>query len=243
MQDNKIFAFDLETTGVDIATARIVEIGYAIIGADMGVVAKNASRINPCVTIPKEASDVHGICDDDVANKPKFAQVARAIASHIAGCDYILTFNGDSYDVPLLIAEFNRIGQPSPFSEKHKFIDALSIERSLVRFTLSDVYLRRVGVSMQNAHSALDDVLATVAIFEAQMNDSDFGSDGYKKNLDMQRFSKIAKNGDGDAVFRMGKHNGRRVLDVITTDKSYWEWFRKNMRLNIHEQLLLDKTK
>lgn len=241
--NRKIFAFDLETTGVDVETARIVEIGYAIIDADMRVIAQNASRINPCVAIPKEASDVHGICDDDVTDAPKFGQVARALASHIAECDYILTFNGDSYDVPLLIAEFNRIGLPSPFSEKHKFIDALSIERALVRFTLSDVFLRRVGFLMQNAHSALDDVLATVAIFEAQIKDRDFGSDGYKKNLDMQQFSKIAKNDDGDVVFRVGKHKGKGVLDVITTDKSYLEWFGKNMRLNIHERRLLDKTK
>ena len=103
---NPIVFFDLETTGTNINSDRIVEICYLKVYPN-GNEESKTMRINPEMHIPAEASAVHGIYDEDVADCPTFKEVARSIANDIEGCD-LAGFNSNRFDIPVLAEEFLR---------------------------------------------------------------------------------------------------------------------------------------
>ncbi|HIU55006.1 MAG TPA: 3'-5' exonuclease, partial [Candidatus Gallibacteroides avistercoris] len=105
---NPLVFFDLETTGINIVTDRIVEISYLKVNVDGSEVSKTM-RVNPERPIPEEATRVHGISDADVADCPTFKQIARSLANEIEGCD-LAGFNSNRFDIPLLVEEFLRAG-------------------------------------------------------------------------------------------------------------------------------------
>ena len=103
-----IIFFDLETTGVDTARDRIVEISMIKVMPD-GEEITRTRRLNPGMHIPEEATAVHGITDDDVRDCPTFAQVAKSLEQFIRGCDFG-GFNSNRFDLPVLVEEFLRAG-------------------------------------------------------------------------------------------------------------------------------------
>ena len=115
-----IIFFDLETTGIDTAKDRIVEISMVKINPD-GERTVKTRRINPGMHIPAEATAIHGITDDDVKECPSFAQIARSLAQFIEGCDFG-GFNSNRFDLPMLVEEFMRAGVEVDF-RRRKFID------------------------------------------------------------------------------------------------------------------------
>ena len=146
---NPLVFFDLETTGVNIISDRIVEICYLKIYPNGNEEAKTM-RINPGMHIPEEASAVHGIYDGDVADCPTFKEVAKSIANDIEGCD-LAGFNSNRFDVPLLAEEFLRAGVDVNLG-KRKFIDVQVIYHKLEQRTLSAAYKFYCGKNLNDAH-------------------------------------------------------------------------------------------
>ena len=117
---NPIAFFDLETTGINVASDRIVEISVLKVNPS-GSEELLTQRINPTIPISKEAAAIHGISNDDVADKPTFAEFARKLANFLEGCDFA-GYNCNKFDIPLLAEEFLRVDMDFDF-KKHKVID------------------------------------------------------------------------------------------------------------------------
>ncbi len=153
-----IVFFDLETTGVDASKDRIVEISMIKVMPD-GTEDTRTRRINPGMPIPAEATAVHGITDADVADEPKFAQVAKSLEEFIRGCDFG-GFNSNRFDLPLLVEEFMRAGL-SVDLKRRKFIDVQNIFHKKEQRTLVAAYKFYCDKELEDAHSAEADTRAT----------------------------------------------------------------------------------
>ena len=146
-----IIFFDLETTGVDTARDRIVEISMVKVMPDGEEITKTR-RLNPGMHIPEEASAIHGITDDDVRDCPTFAQVARSLEQFIRGCDFG-GFNSNRFDLPVLVEEFLRAGVDVDF-KRRKFIDVQNIFHKKEQRTLVAAYKFYCDKDLEEAHSA-----------------------------------------------------------------------------------------
>ena len=225
---NPIVFFDLETTGVNIATDHIVEISYLKVYPN-GKEECKTLRINPGVPIPTEATAVHGISDADVANCPTFKEVAKNIAKDIEGCD-LAGFNSNRFDIPLLVEELLRAGVDIDLS-KRKMIDVQTIFHKMEQRTLSAAYKFYCDKDLDNAHTAEADTRATYEVLKSQLdrypdlqNDmaalAEFST--HTKNVDFA--GRIVYNEDGVEVFNFGKYKGRSVAEVFKTDIGYYGW-------------------
>lgn len=146
-----IVFFDLETTGVDTARDRIVEISMIKVMPD-GEEITRTRRLNPGMHIPAEATAVHGITDDDVKECPTFAQVAKSLEQFIRGCDFG-GFNSNRFDLPVLVEEFLRAGVDVDL-KKRKFIDVQNIFHKKEQRTLVAAYRFYCDKDLDDAHSA-----------------------------------------------------------------------------------------
>lgn len=146
-----IIFFDLETTGVDTARDRIVEISMVKVMPD-GEEIRKTRRLNPGMHIPAEATAVHGITDEDVKDCPTFAQVAKSLEQFIRGCDFG-GFNSNRFDLPVLVEEFLRAGVDVDF-KRRKFIDVQNIFHKKEQRTLVAAYKFYCDKELDDAHSA-----------------------------------------------------------------------------------------
>lgn len=220
--------FDLETTGTNIMRDRIVEISAVKLTPD-GVRTEKTRRLNPEMHIPEEASAVHHITDEMVANEPTFRQVAKSLFEFFADSD-IAGFNSNKFDVPLLVEEFARVGINFDVMGR-KFIDVQNIFHKMEQRTLVAAYKFYCGKDLTAAHSANADTLATLEVLESQLdrypelkNDveylSDFSSGG--KSLDLA--GRIILNDKGTPIFNFGKHKGHSVEEVLKREPSFYSW-------------------
>lgn len=226
---NPLIFFDLETTGTNINTDRIVEICYLKVYPNGNEEAKTM-RINPEMHIPEASSAIHGIYDEDVANCPTFKDVAKDIAKDIEGCD-IAGFNSNRFDVPVLVEEFLRVGIDIDLT-KRKFIDVQVIYHKLEQRTLSAAYKFYCGKNLEDAHSAEADTRATYEVLKAQLdkyadlleNDINFLSEysSYSKNVDFA--GRIIYDNNGVEIFNFGKYKGLSVSEVLRRDPGYFGW-------------------
>jgi DNA polymerase-3 subunit epsilon len=227
---NPIIFFDLETTGVDVAKDRIVELCYIKVFPN-GNEESKAMRLNPGMPIPPKASEVHGIYDADVVDCPTFKEIAPELFRTFQGCD-LAGFNSNKFDIPLLCEEFMRQGMDFDVS-KRKCIDVQNIYHKLERRTLVAAYKYYCEKDLENAHSALADTRATLEVLEAQLdrypsdlkNDVDFLAEYSKMNNNVDFAGRIIRNEKGVEVFNFGKHKGKPVVDVLLRlDPSYYAW-------------------
>lgn len=226
---NPLIFFDLETTGTNINTDRIVEICYLKVHPNGNEEAKTM-RINPEMHIPEASSEIHGIYDEDVADCPTFKDVAKDIAKDIEGCD-IAGFNSNRFDVPVLVEEFLRVGIDIDLA-KRKFIDVQVIYHKLEQRTLSAAYKFYCGKNLEDAHSAEADTRATYEVLKAQLNkypdvltnDINFLSEysSYSKNVDFA--GRIIYDNNGVEIFNFGKYKGYPVSEVLHRDPGYFGW-------------------
>ena len=226
---NPLVFFDLETTGTNINSDRIVEICYLKVYPNGNEEAKTL-RINPEMHIPEQASAVHGIYDDDVKDCPTFKDVAKKIADDIEGCD-LAGFNSNRFDIPVLAEEFLRAGVDIDLM-KHKFVDVQVIYHKLEQRTLSAAYKFYCGKNLEDAHTAEADTRATYEVLKAQLdkypdvleNDITFLSQysNFNKNVDFA--GRIVYNEQGVEVFNFGKYKGMPVLEVLQRDPGYYSW-------------------
>ncbi|MDP5140978.1 MAG: 3'-5' exonuclease, partial [Spirosomaceae bacterium] len=116
---------DLETTGVNVARDRIVELCVVKANID-GSTEVKTKRINPTIPIPLETSMIHGIYDEDIKDEPTFKQVARSLSEFLDGCD-MAGFNSNRFDIPVLVEEFLRVDNDIFSMKNRKLIDAQRI--------------------------------------------------------------------------------------------------------------------
>ncbi|MFN8436530.1 MAG: 3'-5' exonuclease [Cytophagales bacterium] len=236
--------FDLETTGINISKDRIVEISIVKVHIN-GTKEIKTERINPGMSIPKESSMIHGIYDEDVANKPKFAELAKTFANYLEGCD-LAGFNIVKFDVPMLVEEFLRADVNFDIKNRN-LVDAQKIFHMMEPRTLSAAYRFYCNKDLDNAHSAEADTLATFEVLNAQMQryeNKEVVDDKGNKTIpivnDMTALHKltISKNVDlagrmvyndkGDALFNFGKYKDKLVTDVLQKDPAYYGWIMDN---------------
>ena len=225
---NPIVFFDLETTGVNTATDRIVEISYLKVYPN-GNEMSRTMRINPEMEIPKEASDVHGITNEDVKDCPTFKQVAKEIAADFEGAD-IAGFNSNRFDVPLLAEEFLRADVDLDMTRR-KFIDVQVIFHKMEQRTLVAAMKFYCGKELEGAHSADADTRATYEVLKAQLdrypelqNDVDFLSEFSSHTNNVDFAGRIVYNDKGVEVFNFGKYKGMPVVEVLRRDPGYYSW-------------------
>ena len=166
---NPLVFFDLETTGINISTDRIVEISYLKVYPD-GREETKTMRINPGMPIPPEATAVHKITDADVAGCPTFKEVAKTIAADLEGCD-LAGYNSNRFDVPLLVEELLRAGVSIDISRR-KLIDVQTIFHKMEQRTLSAAYKFYCDKDLNDAHAAEADTRATYEVLKAQLDRS-----------------------------------------------------------------------
>lgn len=226
---NPLVFFDLETTGTNINSDRIVEICYLKVYPNGNEESKTL-RINPEMHIPEESSAIHGIYDADVADCPTFKEVAKKIAADIEGCD-LAGFNSNRFDIPVLAEEFLRAGVDVDMM-KRKFVDVQVIYHKLEQRTLSAAYKFYCNKNLEDAHTAEADTRATYEVLKAQLdrypdileNDLNFLSEysSYNKNVDFA--GRIVYNEQGIEVFNFGKYKGMSVKEVLQKDPGYYGW-------------------
>lgn len=229
LQLNKpIVFFDLETTGVDVAKDRIVEISILKLHAD-GKKEIKTRRVNPEMPIPSGASEVHGIYDEDVKDEPTFKAIAKSLATFIGNSD-LAGYNSNKFDVPLLVEEFLRVGVDFDI-ESRSLVDVQNIFHKMEQRTLVAAYKFYCNKSLENAHSAEADNIATYEVLEAQIerydeleNNVQFLSDFSRRNRNADLMGRIVFNEENIEVFNFGKHKGRAVSEVLEKEPSYYQW-------------------
>ena len=226
---NKALAvFDLETTGVKVASDRIIEISIVKVlpGGDKESITR---RINPGIPSPAEASAVHGIYDEDVKDKPLFKDAAHELKNYIGDSD-LAGYNCLNFDVPLLVEEFLRVGVDFDISNR-RIVDVQNIFHKMEQRTLSAAYKFYCQKNLENAHSAEADTMATYEVLEAQLerypelqNDVKFLHDFSIRNRNVDFAGHIIFNEKNEEVINFGKHKGKVVTAVLSAEPSYYNW-------------------
>lgn len=233
--------FDLETTGVNVATDRIVEISILKVMPN-GTEEVKTLRLHPEMPIPLESSMVHGIYDEHVVDAPTFKQAANEIADFIGDAD-LAGFNSNRFDIPLLMEEFLRIDHSFDI-EGRFFVDVQNIFHQMEQRTLKAAFRFYCDGDLENAHSAEADVAATYEVLKAQIakydgqewqNKAGEKSIPVKNDIEaLHEFTNINKvvdfagrivyNKEGVEVFSFGKHKGKAVEEVFKSEPSYYSW-------------------
>lgn len=224
--------FDLETTGVNPAKDKIVEISILKVFPDTHEEIYTY-RINPGMHIPEQSTAVHGITDEDVANKPKFRDIAPTLAKIMEGCD-IGGYNSNKFDIPLLAEEFAKANVDIDF-RKHYFVDVQNIFHKKEQRTLVAAYKFYCNKDLEGAHAAEADIRATYEVLKAQLDRYDDLENNIaflaeyttmKKTADFA--GRIGYNEKGEEIFTFGKHANKRVVDVFKQDLGYYDWMMKS---------------
>ena len=226
---NPLVFFDLETTGINIVKDRIVEISFVKVHPN-GKEECKTRRINPEMPIPPETTAIHGITDEDVKHCPTFKEIAKSLAAQIEGCD-LAGYNSNRFDIPLLVEEFLRAGVDIDLN-KRKFVDVQTIFHKMEQRTLSAAYKFYCDKSLENAHTAEADTMATYEILKAQLdrypddlqNDIEFLSkySSFTNNVDFA--GRMVYNEDGKETINFGKYKGKLVEEVLKNDPGYYSW-------------------
>ena len=232
--------FDLETTGLNIASDRIVELSYYKVFPN-GTSEGKTFRVKPVqmmlgqevqLHISEEASAVHGIYDEDLVNCPTFKEVAPELAKVLEDAD-LAGYNSNHFDLPLLAEEMMRAGVDIDLKKK-KMVDVFTIFQRQEPRNLVAAYKFYCGKDLTNAHSADADTMATYEVLMAQLEKYDIPMDvdGLAEftagNTRLADFAgRIAYDAQGVEIFNFGKYKGQRVVDVFRRDIGYYGWIQQ----------------
>lgn len=243
---NPLVFFDLETTGTNPVTDRIVEICYLKVNPN-GTEESKTLLVNPGMPIPAQATAIHGISDADVVNCPTFKEVAKVLARDIEGCD-LAGYNSNRFDIPLLAEEFLRADVDIDLS-KRKFVDVQTIFHKMEQRTLSAAYKFYCDQDLQDAHSAEADTKATYEVLKSQLdrypnlqNDVIFLSEFSAHNKNVDFAGRFIYDDKGIEVFNFGKYRGKPVTEVLRTDPGYYGWMM-NGDFSLHTKKVLTNIK
>ncbi len=226
-----IVLFDLESTGLNTVTDRIVEISMLKVNPD-GKEDELTMRINPGIPIPEESSKIHGIYQKDIEDKSSFKDASRQIMAFIKGCD-LGGYNSNRFDIPLLAEELERAGIEIDI-KKIKLVDVQAIFFKQEPRTLAGAYKFYCKKDLENAHSAQADVRATWEILKAQVeryDELDNNVEALAKISNSSNFADLAgrlvSDDEGIVLFNFGKHKGRRVDQIFIKEPSYYDWMMR----------------
>lgn len=240
---NPLAFFDLEATGTNITTDRIVEFSFVKLMPD-GEIQKKTSRINPEIPIPLESSLIHGIYDEDIKDAPTFKSMAKSLTQFLEGCD-LAGFNILKFDVPLLVEEFLRSNIEFEVTNRN-LVDAQKIFHLMEKRNLTAAYKFYCEKDLEDAHSAEADTLATMEIFQAQVNkyhgkqvtdlkgneigtiENNISTIHKITNTNMVDFAgRFVINEDGVEIFNFGKHKNKPVEEVLQKEPGYYDWMMR----------------
>ena len=235
-----LFFFDLETTGLNIASDRIVELSYYKVFPN-GSSEGKTFRVKPTYVmlgqelqmhISDEASAVHGIYDEDLVDCPTFQEIAQEVANVLEDAD-LAGYNSNHFDLPLLAEEMMRAGVSIDLKKK-KMVDVFTIFQRQEPRNLVAAYRFYCGKDLTNAHSADADTMATYEVLMAQLEKYDIPTDvdGLAEftsgNLRYADFAgRVAYDAEGKEIFNFGKYKGQRVIDVFRRDPGYHSWIQQ----------------
>lgn len=231
LQLKKPLAFiDLETTGVNLGTDRVVEIAVVKLLPD-GSRSVKRKLVNPGMPIPKTASDVHGITDEMVKDAPTFRQIAQELRQMLDGCDFA-GYNSNRFDIPLLMEEFLRAEVDFDMKNR-KLLDVQNVFHKMEPRTLAAAYKFYCNKNLDGAHSAEVDATATCEILEAQIEKyPELGNtvDSVLKLIGEDQIVDFARRfvlDNGIEVFNFGKYKGKPVADILKAEPQYYDWMMK----------------
>jgi len=219
---------DIETTGINVSSDRIVEISVLKISPG-GKEEWMSTRVNPGMPIPAKSTAIHGITDDDVKNAPAFKEIAKNLALFLEGSD-LAGFNAIKFDIPVIAEEFLRVNIDFNFL-KRKYVDVQVIFHKKEQRTLSAAYQFYCSKALENAHSSKADTQATFEVLKAQLDRyQDLENDieklavfsSFNSNVDFA--GRIIYDENGIEIFNFGKHKGKPVLTVFKEEPSYYSW-------------------
>ncbi|MBR3529662.1 MAG: 3'-5' exonuclease [Bacteroidales bacterium] len=245
-----IVFFDLETTGVQVGSDRIVQICLLKVlpdGTDceLTYLVRPTNNQGTTMHIPEESTAVHHITDDMVAHEKSFRELAPAIAEFIGDAD-LAGYNSNKFDVPLLVEEFMRAGVEFTLEGRH-LVDVQNIFHRMEQRTLVAAYKFYCGKTLDGAHSADADTRATYEVLKAQLDryqqvpyvDHD-GTTTYPVVNDVEALSRFTCNAQwadlvghigydkaGREVFNFGKHKGTTLEQVFMKEPAYYDWMMK----------------
>ncbi|MVT11694.1 3'-5' exonuclease [Chitinophaga tropicalis] len=232
---------DLETTGTNVATDRIIEIAIIKVMPDKSVISK-VKRIHPGIPIPPSSTAIHGISDEDIKDCPTFKQAANELRQFMENCD-VAGYNSNRFDIPLLVEEFLRAGLEFDVKGR-QFIDVQKIFHLMEKRTLSAAYKFYCDKNLENAHSAEADALATYEILEAQLSRYEqlqaevAPLAEFTKEDEYVDFARRMVMQNGTEVFNFGKYKGRAVREVLKIEPQYYDWMMKaDFPLNTKQKL------
>ncbi|MDG1452346.1 MAG: exonuclease domain-containing protein [Polaribacter sp.] len=225
-----IVFFDLETTGINIATDKIVEISILKVFPN-GNKESKTWLVNPEIEIPQGAIDVHGVTNEKVVTEPTFKELASKVSEMIADAD-LAGFNSNRFDIPLLAEELMRVGVDFDMKNR-KAIDVQVIFHKKEQRTLGAGYQFYCGKVLEGAHGAEADTNATYEILLAQLDKYDdiensvdalskFSTHGIR--ADFAGF--ILMNEEDQEVFSFGKYKGKTVEEVFNENPGYHNWIQ-----------------
>lgn len=223
--------FDLETTGINITTDRVVEISVLKVFPN-GTQESKTWLVNPEIPIPPEVVAIHGISDEKVANEPTFKAIAKDVHNMIKDSD-LGGFNSNRFDIPLLAEEMLR--SDIDFDMKNRVaVDVQTIFHKMEKRTLSAAYKFYCDKNLEDAHSAEADTNATYEVLKSQIERYDELENNVKflsefstqrKFADFAGFISFDK--EGDEIFSFGKHKGKKVIEVLDKEPGYFGWLLK----------------
>ncbi len=223
--------FDLETTGVNVGSDRIVEIAILKVHPDGQKELLN-QRVNPTIPIPAQSSAIHGIFDKDILDKPTFREIAHKLNAFLENSD-LAGYNSNKFDVPLLVEEFLRVDVDFDVKSR-KLVDVQNIFHILEPRTLAGAFKFYCNKELVNAHAAEADIIATYEILDAQLekyeqlqNDVNFLAEFSSRSNNADLAGRIIFNEKGIEVFAFGKHKDKAVEDVFKVEPSYYDWMMK----------------
>lgn len=229
-----LIIFDTETTGTDPKTDRIIELAVVKLGPD-GSREEKCRRFNPLVPIPKDATAVHGITNEDVKDEPPFAKMAggkQGIAAYFRGCD-LGGYNIIGFDIPILLAELERAGETLELTDV-AIIDAYRIFTSREPRDLTAALKFYCDKEMTNAHTALGDVLATSDVLAAQLDRyEDLPEDPDELDRSLRDPNWVDRQGkirlvDGRMTISFGRNKGKALEELARDEPDYLRWMITN---------------
>jgi DNA polymerase-3 subunit epsilon len=259
--ERNLIVFDIESTGLSVKNDRIVQLAVIKLFADGDNPLERKRLINPTIPIPAEAAAVHGITDEMVRDEPTFQKVAKNLFNLIDDSDFC-TFNGNRFDIPMLMEEFSRCGMELDMTSR-KCIDVKRIYHRMERRDLKAAYQFYCGKKLEGAHDAMNDVKATLGVLECMLehykgkdcidkddtviptpiiNDMTALSD-FTRDFDNVDFAGTMKlNQEGIPVFGFGKYQGQSVAECLTRDRKYYDWIMTKGEFTTETRRIIDKV-
>lgn len=234
--DRPLAVIDLEATGADPASARIIQVAVLRLvegGGSLSLDSSFETLVDPGVSIPAEVSDLTGITDQMVGDAPTFDELGENLRPLLQGA-HLAGYNSLQYDVPLLKAEYGRHGLgPLPGPEDRVHLDVMRLEETFRGKSLGDVFQKYFGKRPEEAHTAMADVRSTCKVLKGQLQT-------YESKRDVRALAERATGSDvdsqgrlkrsgGEIVVAFGKHEGTALKRLREEEPGYFEWMYEEM--------------